>query len=421
MTISRRQFTRLAAGASLGVMAPGAWTSARAQGKPLKIGFSLSLTGPVSVVKSGLIGHELWRDDVNAAGGILGRPVELVVYDDQSSAASIPGIYSKLVDVDKVDILYSPYGANLTATIMPFIKQRDRLIIGMFGLSNNDVVKHDKFFQIASWGPNATREWARGYFDLAKAKGFKTLAILAADAEFSKSAAASGKQTAEEYGMKVVMDQSYPPNTADFSAMLRNLKAAAPDVVYVCSYPPDSTAMIRGITEIGLGRSVQLFGGSMVGPQYASLLETLGASLNGIVNFHLYVPEATLKFPGIDRFLARYEPIAKQRGVDPLGHYFPPSCYAAGQVVAAAAKATGSLDQAKLAQWLHSNPVDTIVGRINFDETGNWKERRVLMVQFRGVKDKNLDQFRSPGRQIVVDPPALRSGELVHPFSKARA
>jgi branched-chain amino acid transport system substrate-binding protein len=421
MTISRRQFTRMAAGVSLGVMAPSVWTSARAQGKPIKIGFSLSLTGPVSVVKSGLIAHELWRDDINAAGGILGRPVELVVYDDQSSGASIPGIYSKLVDVDKVDILYSPYGANLTATIMPFIKQRDRFLVGMFGLSNNDVVKHEKFFQIAPWGPNATREWARGYFDLAKARGFEKVAILAADAEFSKSAAESGKKIAEEYRMKLVMDQSYPPNTADFSAILRSLKAAAPEVVFVCSYPPDSTALIRGITEIGLGRSVQLFGGSMVGPQYASLLETLGSSLNGIVNFHTWVPEPTLKFPGIDRFLARYEPIAKQRAVDSLGHYFPPCCYAAGQIVAAAANATGSLDQARLAQWLHSNPVDTIIGRIRFDETGNWSERRVLMVQYRGVKDKNVDQFRSAGRQIVVDPPALRSGELIHPFSKARA
>jgi branched-chain amino acid transport system substrate-binding protein len=421
MTISRRQFTRLAAGASLGVIAPGAWRSARAQGKSIKIGYSLSLTGPVSVVKSGQIAHELWRDDVNAAGGILGRPVELIVYDDQSSAASIPGIYSKLVDVDKVDLLYSPYGANLTATIMPFIKQRDRFIVGMFGLSSNDVVKHDKFFQIAPWGPNATKEWARGFFDLAKANGFKKVAIIAADAEFSKSAAASGKQIAEQYGMKVVMDQGYPPNTTDFSAILRNVKAVAPDVVNICSYPADTSAIIRGVSEIGLGPSVQLFGGSMVGPQYASLLETLGSALNGVVNFHTYVPEPTLKFPGIDRFLARYEPIAKQRGVDALGHYFPPCCYAAGQIVAAAAKGTGSLDQAKMAQWLHRNPIDTIIGRIRFDETGNWSERRVLMVQFRGLKDKNVDQFRSAGRQIIVDPPALRSGNFIHPFAKARA
>jgi branched-chain amino acid transport system substrate-binding protein len=221
--------------------------------------------------------------------------------------------------------------------------------------------------------------------------------------------------------MKVVMDQGYPPNTTDFSGILRNLKAAAPEVVNICSYPSDTTAIVRGVSEIGIGSSVQLFGGSMVGPQYASLLETLGSALNGMVNFHTYVPEPTLKFPGIDRFLARYEPIAKQRGVDPLGHYFPPCCYAAGQVVAAAAKAVGSLDQLKMAQWLHKNPVETIMGRIRFDETGNWSERRVLMVQLRGVKDKNVDQFRSAGRQIVVDPPSLKSGEFIHPFGKARA
>ena len=421
MTISRRQFTKLAAGASLGLAAPAVWTSARAQAKPIRIGCTLSLTGPISGgVKAGLIGYELWRDDVNAAGGLLGRPVELVVYDDQSSSAPIPGIYSKLVDVDKVDLLFSPYGANLTAVIMPFVKQRDRFIVGMFGLSNNDVVKHDKFFQIAPWGPDATTNWARGFFDLAKANGYRKFAILAADAEFSKSAAAGGAKIIQEYGMELAMNQTYPPNTTDFSAILRNVKATVPDVVFVCSYPPDSTALIRGVSEIGVGDSVKLFGGAMVGPQYASLLENLGSALNGVVNFHLYVPEPTMTFAGIDEFLARYQPIAKQRGVDPLGHYIPPFFYAAGQVVAAAAAATGSLDEAKLAQYLHANPVETIVGRIRFDETGNWSERRVLMVQFRGLKNRDVEQFRSAGKQVIVDPPTLRSGDFI-PLAKARA
>ena len=190
MAISRRRFTGLAAATSVGLMAPAVWTSGRAQGQPVRIGCSLSLTGALSGgVKAGLIGYELWRDDVNAAGGLLGRPVELVVYDDQSTSAPVPGIYAKLVDVDKVDLLLSPYGANLTATIMPFVKQRDRFVVGMYGISNNDEAKHDKFFQIAPWGPKASTDFCRGFFDLAKANGLKKIAILAADAEFSKSAA----------------------------------------------------------------------------------------------------------------------------------------------------------------------------------------------------------------------------------------
>ncbi|HEX8663418.1 MAG TPA: amino acid ABC transporter substrate-binding protein [Beijerinckiaceae bacterium] len=419
MAISRRDFARLAAASA--VAAPAVWTAARAQGQPVRIGCSLSLTGTLSGgVKAGLIGYELWRDDVNAAGGILGRPVELVVYDDQSTSAPIPGIYSKLVDVDRVDLLFSPYGANLTAVIMPFVKQRDRFVVGMYGISNNDEVKHDKFFQIAPWGPKASTDFCRGFFDLAKANGLKRIAILAADAEFSKSAAAGGLKIMQEYGMELAVNQGYPPNTTDFSAILRNLKGVAPDAVFVCSYPPDSTAFVRGVSEIGLPASVKLVGGAMVGPQYAPVLENLGPALNGFVNFHLYVPEPTLKFAGIQEFLARYEPIARQRGVDLLGHYIPPFFYAAGQLVAAAAKGAGSLDQARMAQWLHANPVETIVGTIRFDPAGDWVERRVLIVQYRGLSARNVEQFRAPGKQVVVDPPALKSGDFV-PFAAARS
>ncbi|MFI4996607.1 MAG: amino acid ABC transporter substrate-binding protein [Hyphomicrobiales bacterium] len=418
MPFTRRVFSKLAAGLAL-VPAPAVWNSARAQAQPIKIGCSLALTGALSSVKAGLVGYEFWRDDVNASGGILGRPVELVVYDDQSSAAGIPGIYSKLIDVDKVDLLFSPYGANLTAVIMPMIKQRNKFIVGMFGVSNNDEVKHDKFFQIAPWGPNASTNWVRGYFDIAKAQGVKKIAILAADAEFSKASAAGGEKIIKEYGLDLVVNQTYPPSTTDFSGMLRNLKAAAPDAVFVCSYPPDSAALLRGVTEIGVGDSVKLFGGAMVGPQYASLLENLGSSLNGVVNFHTYVPEPTLKSAGIEKFLLRYAPVAKERGIDALGHYIPPFYYAAGEVVAAAARGANSLDEAKIAEWLHKNPVETIVGRINFDAMGDWNERRVLMVQFQGVANHNIDQFRSAGKQVIIDPPALKSGDFIG-FAKAR-
>ena len=126
MTISRRDFGILAGGVSAGLAGPAVWTGARAQGQPIRIGCTVSQTGALASTKNALIGYELWRDDINAAGGLLGRKVELVVYDDQSAPAQVPSIYSKLIDVDKVDFLFSPYGANLTATMMPLAKQRDR-------------------------------------------------------------------------------------------------------------------------------------------------------------------------------------------------------------------------------------------------------------------------------------------------------
>lgn len=419
MRINRRQFTKLGAIASAGLAAPAIWTSARAQNGPIRVGCSASLTGPLSSTKNMVIGYELWRDDVNAAGGLLGRQVELVVYDDQSAPSNVPAIYSKLVDVDQVDFLFTPYGANLTATIMPFAKQRDRFIVGILTLASNDGVKHDKFFQAAPWGPSGATDWARGFFDLAGSTGVKKMAILAADTEFSKTAAEGGKRVSQELGMEVVSYQMYPPTNRDFSAILRNIRATEPEAVFVCSYPADSTAIVRGISEIGLGDSVRLFGGGMVGPQYASLMQDLGPALNGIVNFHLYVPEPTLKFEGIESFLGRYGPIAASQQVDPLGFYIPPFTYASGQFISEAVKATGSLDQAEVSRWLHENPVSTVVGQIRFNELGDWTQRRVLMAQFQGVDDSGLEQFRQAGKQVVVNPPDYKSGELI-PFADAR-
>jgi branched-chain amino acid transport system substrate-binding protein len=417
MKLTRRHFTQLGAAA---LAAPAVWTRARAQDGPVRIGASASLTGPLASTQNMVIGYELWRDDVNAAGGLLGRPVELVIYDDQSAPSNVPGIYSKLVDVDQVDFLFTPYGANLTATIMPFAKQRDRFIIGILTLASNDGVQHDKFFQAAPWGPDGGTNWARGFFDVAQSIDVKRIAILAADTEFSKTAAEGGRRVCEEMGIEVVDFQMYPPTNRDFSAILRNIRAATLDAVFVCSYPPDSTAIIHGIDEIGLGDTVRLFGGGMVGPQYASLMESLGPALNGIVNFHLWVPEPTLQFEGIENFLARYEPIAKERQLDPLGFYIPPFTYGAGQMIAAGVEGAGSLDQAEVAAWLHANPVDTVVGQVSFDELGNWTERRVLMIQFQGVDGSGLDQFRQAGRQVIVDPAGVKSGELV-PLMDARA
>jgi branched-chain amino acid transport system substrate-binding protein len=418
--ITRRKFTKVALAASA-VMAAPAIIASSAE-KPIRIGFSIAQTGGIAAGgKAGLTALELWRSDVNATGGLLGRPVEFVVYDDQSQTSTVPGIYAKLLDIDKVDLLLSPYGTNLTAVVMPMIKQRDRFVIAQFEIGQNDNLKHDKFFEIAPWGPKPGANWCRGYFDLAKRQGYKTLGIISSDAEFSANAANIGVTVAGEYGMKVVSNQHYPPNSVDFSGILRNVNAAAPDFIFVASYPVESAAMVHGISEIGIADSVQMFGGAIVGIQYAQQLESLGSALNGVTNYDSYVVAPTMNFAGIDKFLERYRPIAESKGVDALGHFLPPFFYAGGQLIEKAVKAVGSLDEPKLAQWLHNNTIDTIVGPIKFGSDGNWAENRIVMAQYRDVKDKDLDQFRHPGKQIILQPEALATGKLVAPYKKARA
>ncbi len=393
--------------------------SALAQTKePIRIGLSMAQTGPLSGAgKSGLVALQIWRDDVNARGGLLGRPVELVVYDDQTNPALTPGIYTKLLDVDKVDLLIAPYGTNPTAPVMPLVKQRDLLLIGNFALDANAQLKHDKYFNNQPW--SSAKDALGPFLGLSRGLGAKTIAILAADAEFAQNLAGGARQGLKDYGLRAVYDQNYPPNTVDFSSMLRAIRAQGPDVVFVASYPSESAAIIRALREIGVGDSVKLFGGGMVGLQYASHLEALGSMLNGVVNYHVWAPEKTLSFPGITEFVARYQARAKEANVDPLGFYLPPYDYAIGEMLAQAVTATRSLDHKVLAKYFREHELNTIVGPIRFGPTGEWAHPRMIYVQFRDIANKNLDQFRGPGKQIIVAPEAFKTGEVV-PFNQVR-
>src|SRR3954452_13771127 len=245
----------------------------------IRIGFLIAQTGPLSGAgKSGLLALQIWRDDINAGGGLLGRPVELVVYDDQSNPSMTPGLYSKLLDVDKVDLLVAPYATNPTAPIMPLVKQRDRLLIGNFALDANARIGHDKYFNNQPWA--SARDSAAPFLLLCRKVGAKTIAIIAADAEFAQNLAGGVRAGLKQSGLEAVYDQNYPPNTVEFSSVVRAIRAKNPDVVFVASYPSDPSAIVRSVNEIGIGDNVKLFGGGMVGLQYASIMQALGSSLN---------------------------------------------------------------------------------------------------------------------------------------------
>ena len=246
------------------------------------------------------------------------------------------------------------------------------------------------------------------------------MAFLAADAEFSQNLATGARNLATHSGLKVVYDQKYPPNTTDFSSMMRSIKASKPDLVYVASYPGESVAIVRAANEIGVGESVKMFGGGMVGLQFAPIMESLGSSLNGVVNYNPYVPEKSLEFPGIKDFLARYTVRAKAEKIDPLGFYLPPFCYAMGQILEQAITATRGVDQKALAAYIRTTEHKTIVGPVRYQRNGEWAEGRALLVQFTGIKDKDIDQFRQSGKQVILAPDKYRTGQIRYPFEKAR-
>src|SRR5712675_695649 len=394
-------------------------SGASAEQPPIKIGMSMAQTGGLAAGgKASLLGIEIWRDDINARGGLLGRKVELVVYDDKSSASETPAIYSKLLDVDKVDLLFAPYATVPTAPLLPLVKQRGLLLIGNFSFQVNSKVGHDMWFNNAPWGP--ADSWAASFLDIGQKAGGKTVALLAADQEFAQNLVVTARDVAKRLNMPVVFDQSYPPNTVEFSSIIRALKATKPDIVYVSSYPPDSAGILRAVNEIGIGDSVKVFGGGMVGLQFGAVMENLGSLLNGVVNYNTWLPEASMYNEGTKDFFETYTKRAVAAKVDPLGYYLAPFGYASGQLVEQAIKATGSLDQKAIAKYLRDNEHKTIVGPVAFSADGERRETAVLQAQFRGVVDKNIEQFRSSGKQVILFPDKLKSGDLVSPFEAAR-
>lgn len=397
----------------------GLMSGASAEEPPIKIGMSMPQTGGLAGGgKASLLGIEIWRDDVNAKGGLLGRKVELVVYDDKSSASETPALYAKLLDVDKVDLLFAPYATVPTAPIMPLVKQRGLLLMGNFSFQVNSKVHHDMWFNNAPWGP--ADSWANGFLTLGQKAGGKTVALLSSNQEFAQNIVTTARDVTKKIGLQVVFDQAYPPSTAEFSSIIRALNAAKPDIVFVASYPPDSAAILKAVNEIGIGDNVKIFGGAMVGLQFAAVMENLGSLLNGVVNYNTWLPEPSMNFDGTKEFFEKYTKRAVPAKVDPLGFYLAPYGYAMGQMIEEAVNATKSLDQKALAKFIRENVHKTIVGPIAYAEDGEWKESATLEAQFRDVKNKNIDQFRSAGKQVIVFPDRLKTGDLVTPFEAAR-
>ena len=389
---------------------------------PIKIGTGMALTGGLAANgKAAILAMKIWEEEINAKGGLLGRPVQLIYYDDQSNPSTVPGIFTKLLDVDKVDLICGDYGTNLLAPAMPVVIQHNMTFFALFGLDVNREFQYPRYFAMQpAGGPNPSAAFSQGFFEVAAAQNPKpkTLAIMAADAEFPHNAADGARENAKKAGLQIVYDKTYPPNTTDYSPIVRAVDAVNADVVFSASYPPDAVGIVRAANEIGL--KAKLFGGGLVGLQYASIKQQLGPMLNGIVNYDFWEPAKTLEFPGVEEFLKKYQAKAASEGVDPLGYYLPPFAYANLQVLQAAVEGTNSLDQDKLADWLRKNTIKTIVGDLAFGSNGEWKEARVLQVQFHDVQGSDLDQWKTDAKQTILWPDKYATGKAAYPYTSAK-
>ena len=388
--------------------------------EPIKIGLGMALTGPLAANgKMSLVAMQIWENDINAKGGLLGRPVKLVYYDDQSSPAQVPSIYAKLLDIDKVDLIVSGYASTQIAAAMPVAIQRKKLFISLFGTGINETFNYPKYFSMIPNGPTPKPAFTRGFFKVAEVQTPRpqTIALAYADAEFGQNACEGARENAKTSGFKVVYDRSYPPTTTDFNPIVRAIQAANPDLLVICSYPLDTVGMVRSMKEVDF--RPKMWGGAMVGLQATVFKQQLGPLLNGVVNYDTWLPVKSMEFPGAMELLKKYQERAKAAGTDPLGYYMPVWAYAYLQVLGDAITASKSLNDDVLADYIRKTRFATVVGDVKFGKQGEWEEERTLAAQFQNITSNSIDDFRELKTEVIIYPPKYKSGELIYPYEKA--
>jgi branched-chain amino acid transport system substrate-binding protein len=391
-------------------------------GSPIKIGYCLSLSGGLAANgQTARLAHEIWRDRVNGRGGLIGREVELICVDDKSDAATVADIYENFLSGKKVDLLLGGYGNNSITPAMPLVIENRKLLIGLMGLGENIAFEYDQFFAMIPTGTDPNSTLTEGFFATAanQTPRPKTVAIVAADAPFSKNPIEGARANAASNGLEVVSETKYPLATTDFGPFLEEAQKASPDVLFYCAYLNDSIGLIRAVAASGMNPLV--VGGAMIGPQSSSVQTQLGSAINGIVNYEYWLPVPAMNFPGVHELIAEYQKRAKGTSADELGYYVAPFAYAQAQVLEQAVEATGGLEDSALAEFTRQATFFTVVGDVRFGRLGEWAVPRVLTVQFRGIASTDISEFAKSEARVVVAPPSYASGELVVPYRAAAA
>ena len=376
----------------------------------------MALTGSLAVNgKSGLLAMQIWAEDPNKKGGLLGRPVKLVFYDDQTNPSLVPGIYTKLLDVDKVDLVVSGYGTNIAAPAMPVIIAHNMTFISLFALDINEEFKYPKYFSMLPVGPDPRPAISEGFFEIIKANkeklGLKTMALATGDGEATRNGSDGARVNAKKAGLDIIYDKTYPLTTTDFSPIIRAIQATNADIVYLSSYPNDSVGFIRSANELGL--KTKVFGGSPTGPQSTSIKTSLGPGLNGIITFDWWLPAPAMRFPGVMEFLATTSQRRRKEGRRPARLLPRPLglCRPAGAGARRSRRPRAST-RTRSPTTSAAHTFKTVVGDVKFGDKGEWDKARILTVQFQNIKGTSVDDFRDGKGEVVVWPEQYKAGDV---------
>jgi branched-chain amino acid transport system substrate-binding protein len=359
---------------------------------PIKIGASMSVTG--TYAKPGTYqkqGYDVCIDELNAKGGILGRKVELVIYDDQSTPATAVRLYEKLITEDKVDAVMGPYSSAVSEAVANVTEKYKKVMVAPLAATTSIFKKGRKYiFMVITPAEN----YLDGLIDMAAKRGLKTVAIIHEDTLFPKASAAGTVEAAKKKGMQVVLQEAYPKGNTDFSALLVKIKAANPDVIAAGTYFDDAVAITRQMKELNV--NPKMFGLTVGGdlPEFYDLLKQNAEYVYGSTQW-----DESLPYPGQKEFLAAYK--AKFKGQEPS--YHTAAGYAGCLIYADAVKKAGSLDADKVRDQLLKMEIKTAFGDYKVEPDGFQIAHKMVMLQWQD------------GKRIVVWPDDLANGKIRYP------
>jgi branched-chain amino acid transport system substrate-binding protein len=354
---------------------------------PIRIGASLSLTGTYAKLgKYQQEGYQLCAKDLNAKGGLLGRPVEVVVYDDQSMPATGVRLYEKLITEDKVDAVMGPYSSPITEAVANVTEKYRKVMVSPLAATTSIFKKGRKHvFMVIS----PAEVYLEGLIDMAAKRGLKTVAIVNEDTLFTKSSAVGTADLAKKRGLQVVFQEAYPKGNTDFSALLVKMRATNPDVVAAATYFDDAVALTRQMKELNVNPKMLgvTVGGDL--PEFYDLLKLNAEYIYGATQW-----EAALPYPGQKEFTEGYR---KEFGREPV--YHSAAGYAGCVVYAEAVKRAGTLDSDKVREVLLKLETRTAFGDFKVDADGFQIAHKMVMLQWQD------------GKKVTVWPDDLASGK----------
>jgi branched-chain amino acid transport system substrate-binding protein len=354
-------------------LAVGGVVPATAQG-PIRIGASLSLTGTYAKLgKNQHEGYQLCEKELNAKGGLLGRKVQFVVYDDQSMPATAVRLYEKLITEDKVDAIMGPYSSPVTEAAVNVTEKYKKVMVAPLAATTSIFKKGRKYvFMVIS----PAEVYLEGLIDMAAKRGLKTIAVVNEDTLFSKAAASGAVELAKKKGLQVVYTEAYPKGSTDFSALLTKLKAANADVLAAATYFDDAVALTRQMKELNVNPKMY---GVTVGGDLPEFYDTLKQNAEYVYGATQWEP--TLPYPGNQEW---YETYKKEFGHEPS--YHSAAGYAGCIIYAEAAKRANNLDADRVREQLLKLEMRTIFGDYKVEADGFQVAHK--MVTFQWQKEK---------------------------------